>query len=83
MARAVINIDETRKPPRYYLLVEGNNMREVMATYGVKGTSTSSNNVLEVYSTLGIEAAKYLTRVCELVERKFWNFFFCLQSYHR
>ena len=30
-----------------------------MATYGVKGTSTTSNNILEVYSTLGIEAAKY------------------------
>ena len=59
VSRAVINIDDTRKPPRYYLLVEGDNMREVMATYGVKGTSTTSNNILEVYSTLGIEAAKY------------------------
>ena len=59
VSRAVINIDDTRKPPRYYLLVEGDNMREVMATYGVKGTSTTSNNILEVFSTLGIEAAKY------------------------
>jgi len=58
VSRAVINIDDTRKPPRYYLLVEGDNMREVMATYGVKGTSTTSNNILEVFSTLGIEAAK-------------------------
>lgn len=34
-------------------------MREVMATYGVKGTSTKSNNIVEVFATLGIEAAKY------------------------
>ena len=34
-------------------------MREVMATYGVKGTTVTSNNVLEVFSTLGVEAAKY------------------------
>jgi len=54
----VINIDETKKPARYHLLIEGNNMRDVMATYGVKGTSTKSNNILEVFSTLGIEAAK-------------------------
>ncbi len=58
MSRAVINIDETKKPARYHLLIEGNNMRDVMATYGVKGTSTKSNNILEVFSTLGIEAAK-------------------------
>ena len=33
-------------------------MREVMATYGVKGTKTKSNNIHEIYSTLGIEAAR-------------------------
>ncbi|KAK4005662.1 hypothetical protein OUZ56_010705 [Daphnia magna] len=58
VSRAVINVDDSKKPPRYYLLVEGDNMREVMATYGVKGTSTTSNNILEVFSTLGIKAAK-------------------------
>jgi DNA-directed RNA polymerase III subunit RPC1 len=45
-------------PPKYSLRVEGDSMREVMATYGVKGTSTTSNNIQEVFSTLGIEAAK-------------------------
>jgi len=58
VSRAIINIDDTKKPPKYNLIVEGNNMREVMATYGVKWNSTTSNNVLEVFNTLGIEAAK-------------------------
>jgi DNA-directed RNA polymerase III subunit RPC1 len=49
VSRAVINIDDTRKPPTYYLLVEGDSMREVMATYGVQGSSTTPNNILEVY----------------------------------
>ena len=80
VSRAVINIDDTRKPPRYYLLVEGDNMREVMATYGVKGTSTTSNNILEVYSTLGIEAAKYYAfRKVEALT----NWFFSIQDNHR
>lgn len=39
--------------PGYRLVVEGDNLREVMATYGVKGSSTTSNNTFEVYSTLG------------------------------
>lgn len=59
VSRAVINVDEKKKPEEYYLIVEGDNMREVMATYGVKGTTVTSNNVLEVFSTLGVEAAKY------------------------
>lgn len=54
----VINTDDTRNPPMYSLVVEGNNMREVMATYGVKGSSTTSSNIFEVFNTLGIEAAK-------------------------
>jgi len=54
----MIIIDEGKNPPQYHLEIEGNNMRDVMATYGVKGTSTVSNNIMEVYSTLGIEAAK-------------------------
>ena len=58
MSRARINIDESKKPSQYNLLIEGSNMRDVMATYGVKGTSTTSNNIQEVASTLGIEAAK-------------------------
>ncbi|WAQ96885.1 RPC1-like protein [Mya arenaria] len=42
----------------YKLLVEGNNLRSVMATQGVKGTHANSNNTIEVEKTLGIEAAR-------------------------
>jgi DNA-directed RNA polymerase III subunit RPC1 len=58
VSRAVVKIDDEKMPPKYSLRVEGDSMREVMATYGVKGTSTTSNNIQEVFSTLGIEAAK-------------------------
>jgi len=43
---------------RYKLFVEGDNLREVLATKGVSGRRTTSNNTLEVAATLGIEAAR-------------------------
>lgn len=42
----------------YSLCVEGNNFRDVLATYGVDGNKTTSNNVMEVFKVLGIEAAR-------------------------
>lgn len=42
----------------YHLCVEGDNLRDVMATYGVDGNHTGSNNTIEVFNTLGIEAAR-------------------------
>lgn len=42
----------------YELLVEGDNLREVIATYGVDGTRCTSNNTYEVFTSLGIEAAR-------------------------
>ncbi|ENN81759.1 hypothetical protein YQE_01852, partial [Dendroctonus ponderosae] len=56
--RAVIAKEEKGGETTYQLCVEGNNFREVMATYGIDGTKTVSNNVVEVYNTLGIEAAR-------------------------
>ncbi|CAG9841200.1 unnamed protein product [Diabrotica balteata] len=56
--RAVIAREDKGGTPRYSLCVEGNNLREVMATYGVDGKKTISNNIMEVYHTLGIEAAR-------------------------
>ncbi|KAJ8756358.1 hypothetical protein K2173_025170 [Erythroxylum novogranatense] len=44
--------------PRYNMLVEGNGLQEVMGTEGVDGRKTSSNHVMEVLATLGIEAAR-------------------------
>ncbi|CAN7998226.1 unnamed protein product, partial [Ixodes hexagonus] len=57
-SRAVIHADDTGPTTTYRLLVEGDGLREVIATYGVLGTRTSSNNTSEVEKTLGIEAAR-------------------------
>lgn len=48
VARAVIHIDEQSTKRKYKLLVEGDNMRAVMATHGVNGSRTTSNNTYEV-----------------------------------
>ncbi|XP_022818149.1 DNA-directed RNA polymerase III subunit RPC1 [Spodoptera litura] len=58
VARAVIACNDTDTVPTYKLCVEGDGLRDVIATYGVDGTKTTSNNILEVFHTLGIEAAK-------------------------
>lgn len=58
VSRAVIAVDDAHGPPTYKLCVEGYGLRDVMATYGVVGARTKSNNILEVYVTLGIEAAR-------------------------
>lgn len=58
ISRAVIAIDDTVQPNLYKLCVEGTGLREVMATYGVVGKKTKSNNIIEVFQTLGIEAAR-------------------------
>ncbi|XP_062605530.1 DNA-directed RNA polymerase III subunit RPC1-like, partial [Saccostrea cucullata] len=57
VTRAVIHIDE-KKGDTYKLLVEGDNLRAVMATPGIKGTHASSNNTFAMEKTLGIEAAR-------------------------
>ncbi len=43
---------------QYNLLVEGTALRAVMTTAGVRGVETTSNHVIEVEQTLGIEAAR-------------------------
>ena len=43
---------------KYNLLVEGVNLLAVMGTEGVDGTQTTSNHVIEIEKTLGIEAAR-------------------------
>lgn len=42
----------------YYIVIEGEGLQQVMATYGVEFKSCYSNNVMEVAQTLGIEAAR-------------------------
>lgn len=48
VSRAVIHIDEQSGRNKYKLLVEGDNLRAVMATHGVNGSRTTSNNTYEV-----------------------------------
>ncbi|XP_016368895.1 DNA-directed RNA polymerase III subunit RPC1-like [Sinocyclocheilus rhinocerous] len=48
VARAVIHIDEQSSKQKFKLLVEGDNLRAVMATHGVNGNRTTSNNTYEV-----------------------------------
>uniref|UniRef100_A0A6M2DUT1 DNA-directed RNA polymerase n=1 Tax=Xenopsylla cheopis TaxID=163159 RepID=A0A6M2DUT1_XENCH len=57
-SRAVVAKDEEKGGDTYKLCVEGYGLREVMATYGVNGNKTKSNNIFEVYTSLGIEAAR-------------------------
>ncbi|EDV92173.1 GH24768 [Drosophila grimshawi] len=58
IARAVIAVDDAQQPPTYKLCIEGYGLRDVIATYGVIGEKTRSNNICEIYQTLGIEAAR-------------------------
>uniref|UniRef100_A0A1D1XDD4 DNA-directed RNA polymerase subunit n=1 Tax=Anthurium amnicola TaxID=1678845 RepID=A0A1D1XDD4_9ARAE len=54
--RAIIN--KENKDARCKLLVEGTNLLAVMGAPGVDGSKTTSNHVIEVCHTLGIEAAR-------------------------
>ncbi len=57
--RAVIHMDDSLGGvPKYKLFVEGDNLREVLATPGVKAKATTTNNTYEAFATLGIEAAR-------------------------
>ncbi|KAF7991817.1 hypothetical protein HCN44_010618 [Aphidius gifuensis] len=58
ISRAVINKNEGGKTTTYQVFVEGDNLRDIMATCGVDGHKTKSNNTIEVAKTLGIEAAR-------------------------
>lgn len=70
VSRAVIAVDDTTKPETYKLCVEGSGLGEVMATYGIIGHKTKSNNIWEVYQTLGIEAARttIMDEITEVME---------------
>ena len=52
VARAVISMNE-KKNNEYQLFVEGEGLKDVMGTNGVDGTTTTSNNTIEVYETIG------------------------------
>lgn len=65
VSRAVINEEEIevegqpgQTRTRYYLLVEGYGLQDVMCSPGVDGRDTKSNHIIEVQQVLGIEAAR-------------------------
>lgn len=70
VSRAVIAVEDAVEPPTYKLCVEGAGLRDVMSTYGVVGTKTKSNNIMEVFHTLGIEAARttIMTEITDVME---------------
>ncbi|XP_040994118.1 DNA-directed RNA polymerase III subunit 1 isoform X2 [Juglans microcarpa x Juglans regia] len=67
--RAIIKKEQNKKMKtiKYSLLVEGAGLQEVMGTEGIDGCKTTSNHVIEVQQTLGIEAA----RKCIIEEIKY------------
>lgn len=48
VSRVVVHNDTSGGKTRWKLLVEGDNFRDVMATHGVVGKNTTSNNTIEV-----------------------------------
>jgi DNA-directed RNA polymerase III subunit RPC1 len=61
--RAVINAEDSAKDggtrnTSYHLLVEGYGLAEVMGASGVDGKYTTTNHIIEVERTLGVEAAR-------------------------
>jgi DNA-directed RNA polymerase III subunit RPC1 len=56
--RAVINEEDKEGKTSYHLLVEGYGLAEVMGSPGVDGCHTTTNHIIEVESTLGVEAAR-------------------------
>jgi DNA-directed RNA polymerase III subunit RPC1 len=64
-SRAVIN--DVTADGRLELMIEGYGLKEVMGTEGVEGLKCKSNHILEMLSTLGIEAARE-TIVREILE---------------
>ena len=56
--RAVINEEEKGGKTSYHLLVEGYGLAEVMGAPGVDGYHTTTNHIIEVEQTLGVEAAR-------------------------
>lgn len=58
LKRAAIRVDTCGNNAKHYLMIEGEGLREVMATYGIDPCHTFSNNVIEIAQTLGIEAAR-------------------------
>merc|ERR1712098_925998 len=61
--RAVVNIEQHAQSgdsKTYHLLVEGHGLLPVLGVPGVQALETKTNHIMEMESTLGIEAARRL-----------------------
>ena len=56
--RAVINEENKGGQSSYHLLVEGYGLADVMGSPGIDGKHTTTNHIIEVEQTLGVEAAR-------------------------
>lgn len=56
--RAVINEEGKGGRTSFHLLIEGCGLAEVMGSPGVDGCHTTTNHIIEVEQTLGVEAAR-------------------------
>ena len=58
VARAIIAEQDNTAVKSYKLLIEGTDMRAAIGIRGLIGERTTSNHIMEVEKTLGIEAAR-------------------------
>jgi DNA-directed RNA polymerase III subunit RPC1 len=59
VTRAIIQKkDSDAEGVKYKLLVEGDDYKQVMGTFGVRAPGCKSNNTMQVAQVLGIEAAR-------------------------
>lgn len=56
--RAVITEDANQEKKAYRLLIEGKGLHKVMITPGIEFENTSTNDLVETFQVLGIEAAR-------------------------
>jgi DNA-directed RNA polymerase III subunit RPC1 len=83
VARAIIAEQDNTAVKSYKLLIEGTDMRAAIGTRGLLGARTTSNHIMEVEKTLGIEAARFAVVLVLWLPRWlievlfFYLFFFC------
>lgn len=76
--RAIIHKNE--KSSNFELIIEGNELIGVMGTRGVDGSKVKSNNTIEVWKTLGIEAAR--TTIMDEVAMTMENYGMSIDTRH-
>ena len=58
ISRVVIRKEETEEGEEFVLYTEGSAFKKVLKIEGVDASRTTCNNIHEIYSTLGVEAAR-------------------------